>query len=214
MVRGEKKAPPRIGGCPTAPAGTRGPATGTSGLHGRHPDGPALFPFWDKSGAACARGGPGRRHPASEHRDPMATHAPHPSATPHPLTARSHSPGRARSVPVGSAAPGGGQGTSGTRHCRTLIKGVDSAGRAPGAGRRSAPGPGDYPLHRTTSARTCPLFNSVYPPPPPATSWASCVTRSSVICDRGARPQGGVRLGPDVLARSITTARSRRLVTS
>jgi len=171
--------------------------TGTLAYNGVHPDGPALFPFWDKY-----RGGVMLEvDPAGdilrEHRDPMAHHDAHHLGDGRilytalePLTEA-----EARSV------PGGVVGTEdrGTLHA-DVIKEVDAAGRVGWSWRAIEHlDPADYPLQPHYPREHWPLVNSVFPLAD-GNILASLRSVSSVIVIERSSGKVVWRLGPDVLA--------------
>jgi hypothetical protein len=170
---------------------------GVLAYNGVHPDGPALFPFWDKyRGGVMLEVGPDGEV-LREHRDPTAHHDAHHLGEGRLLyTALEALPDpEARSVPGG---------VPGTEHEGTLyadvIKQVDAAGRTEWEWRAIEHlDPADYPLQPHYPREHWPLINSVYPLAD-GNVLASLRSVSSVIVIE--RSSGKViwRLGADVLA--------------
>ena len=170
---------------------------GTLAYNGVHPDGPELFPFWDKyRGGVMAQVAPDGTI-LREHRDPMAHHDAHHLGDGRLLytALEALTPTQARTV------PGGVPGTEdrGTTHA-DVIREVDADGTPTWSWRAIEHlDPADYPLQPHYWREHWPLINSVYPLAD-GNILASLRSVSSVIVIERSSGKVVWRLGSDVLA--------------
>ncbi|HTF46736.1 MAG TPA: aryl-sulfate sulfotransferase [Pseudonocardia sp.] len=172
-------------------------AGGALAYNGVHPDGPALFPFWDKyRGGVMLQVAPDGEI-LHEYRDPMAHHDAHHLGDGGILYTALEPLSGAEARSVAGGVPGSED--RGTVHA-DVIKQVDPDGRPVWSWRAIEHlDPADYPLQPHFPREHWPLINSVYPLAD-GNVLASLRSVSSVVVIE--RSSGKViwRLGPDVLA--------------